>query len=77
MKDATKNIYEELFVRYPALKLCENDIFGAFEILFDAYKNGKKLRCFQLTTHIMISDSPQEVSDENSHSGRGLPNQTI
>lgn len=43
MKDATKNIYEELFVRYPALKLCENDIFGAFEILFDAYKNGKKL----------------------------------
>lgn len=43
MKDTTKNNYEELFVRCPVLEMCRNDILAAFEILFDAYKNGKKL----------------------------------
>lgn len=43
MKKTTENIFEELFVRYPALKECKKDVFGAFEILFEAYSNGKKL----------------------------------
>lgn len=43
MKKTTENIFEELFVRYPALIDCKNDILGAYNILSDIYSSGKKL----------------------------------
>ena len=43
MKDTTKVIYEELFVRYPALTVCNAEILTAYETLETAYKNGKRV----------------------------------
>lgn len=37
------NIIEELVKRYPALEACKNDILAAYEILSEAYSNGRKL----------------------------------
>lgn len=34
---------EELVKRYPALETCKNDILTAYEILVEAYSNGRKL----------------------------------
>ena len=34
---------EELVKRYPALKSCKNDILAVYEILVEAYSNGRKL----------------------------------
>lgn len=40
--DPQKQI-EELAKRYPALEVCEADIFAAFQILSEAYSSGRKL----------------------------------
>lgn len=38
-----KSHLEELIQRYPCLKVCENDIWDAFEIIRESYKNNGKL----------------------------------
>lgn len=43
MKKSTEYIYNQLFMRYPALDFCKEDIKNAFEIICNAYKKGKKL----------------------------------
>ncbi len=43
MKTETKEIFEELFIRYPSLTVCGSDIKTAFGILSAVYANGKKL----------------------------------
>lgn len=46
MKETTKEILEELFVRYPALTACRGDIKYAMEALLQCfYLNGKLLVC--------------------------------
>lgn len=41
MKDSVKNIYEELFERYPSLNCCKEYILLAYEAIRDTYeKNG-------------------------------------
>ena len=43
MKDTTKQILEELVIRYPQLSVAKNDILNAYIVLENAYKNGNKL----------------------------------
>ena len=43
MKDTTKQILEELVIRYPQLSVAKNDILNAYLLLENAYKNGNKL----------------------------------
>lgn len=43
MKDSTKKMFDDLFVRYPTLSVCKEDILKTFEILRSTYQNGKKL----------------------------------
>lgn len=38
-----KAIFEELFQRYPALEVCRNEIWKAYEIIKASYENGGKL----------------------------------
>jgi D-sedoheptulose 7-phosphate isomerase len=43
MKNTVKNIFEDLFIRYPGLEPCRCDIEEAFAILKDCYGNGGKV----------------------------------
>ena len=43
MKQTTKNIFDALFERYPALSVCAEDIMTAYNICEGTYKNGGKL----------------------------------
>ena len=43
MKDTTKQILEELVIKYPQLSVAKNDILNAYLLLENAYKNGNKL----------------------------------
>ena len=43
MKDTTKQILEELVIRYPRLSVAKKDILDAYLILENAYRNGNKL----------------------------------
>ena len=46
MKKGTEEIFEELFVRYPALEACRADVVAAFDALLAAYRgSGKVLVC--------------------------------
>lgn len=46
MKNTVKNIFEELFIRYPGLETCRKNIEEAFVILKNCYGNvGKVLVC--------------------------------
>jgi D-sedoheptulose 7-phosphate isomerase len=45
MKETTKQIYEELLERYPALDVCCEQILSAFEVLRSAYENGGTVFC--------------------------------
>ncbi len=43
MKDSTKEIFEELFTRYPALEACRADVECAYGVICGAYRAGGKL----------------------------------
>jgi D-sedoheptulose 7-phosphate isomerase len=43
MKEKVQKIFEDLFVEYPALKECGEDVKSAYEILEATYKNGGKV----------------------------------
>ena len=43
MKKGTEEIFEELFVRYPALEACRADVVAAFDALLAAYRGGGKV----------------------------------
>jgi D-sedoheptulose 7-phosphate isomerase len=43
MKQTAEEIYEELFQRYPQLKVCREDIKDAYNLLKDCYTNGGKV----------------------------------
>lgn len=43
MKNTTRLIFDELFLRYPALSVCKMQIERAFEALSDVYVRGNKL----------------------------------
>ena len=43
MKKETREIFEELFIRYPDLLPCKQDIESAFLLIKEAYQNDKKL----------------------------------
>ena len=43
MKNSTLNIFEELFIRYPALSVCRGEILKAYEIIESVYAAGGKL----------------------------------
>lgn len=43
MKQTTEQIFDELFTRYEVLKTCKDNIKKSFEIMCNAYKQGKKL----------------------------------
>jgi len=43
MKDSTKNILEDLIVRYPQLNETKNDVLKTYLVLEKAYKNNKKV----------------------------------
>lgn len=43
MKETTTILFNELFVRYPKLTVCKEDILKTFEILCETYQTGKKL----------------------------------
>lgn len=45
MKKSTEAIFDELFVRYPALEACRTGISSAFEILLSSYQAGGKVLC--------------------------------
>ena len=45
MKQTTLNIFEELFIRYPALKSSRENILNAFCAIKKAYENGGTLYC--------------------------------
>lgn len=43
MKETTKAIFDELFVRHPALKAVSSSIFGAFDVILSTYAAGGKI----------------------------------
>ena len=43
MKTTTQAIYDELFVRYPALDGCRADVMKAFELILATYRAGGKV----------------------------------
>ena len=43
MKTTTQAIYDELFVRYPALDGCRADVMKAFELMLATYRAGGKV----------------------------------
>lgn len=43
MKNSTLNIFEELFIRYPALSVCRGEVLKAYEIFESVYAAGGKL----------------------------------
>ena len=43
MKEDVKAVFEELFVRYPVLESCREDIRCAYDMMHEAYENGHKL----------------------------------
>lgn len=43
MKNSTLNIFEELFIRYPALSVCRGEILKSYEIIESVYAAGGKL----------------------------------
>lgn len=45
MKQTTEVIFNELFIRYPALEACRKDVGAAFETLLAAYQAGGKVLC--------------------------------
>ncbi len=45
MKETTKNIFDELFERYPALIGAKADILAAYAIMEETYKGGGTLFC--------------------------------
>ena len=45
MKASTQEIFDELFVRYPALEACRADVLAAFEAMAAAYRAGGKALC--------------------------------
>ena len=46
MKSLTQEIFNELFIRYPQLEVCKNDVEKAFNLLYATYeKKGKVLCC--------------------------------
>lgn len=45
MKESTRKIYDELFVRYPVLDTIKENVLRVFEILESVYKNGGSLFC--------------------------------
>jgi D-sedoheptulose 7-phosphate isomerase len=40
MKESVKNIFEELFLRYPELEVCRDSILEAYNIIRATYENG-------------------------------------
>ncbi len=40
-----KNIFNELFVRYPSLEKCREDIYHAYEIMGECFECGGKILC--------------------------------
>ena len=42
MKDTTRVIFDDLFLRHPSLKMCRGDIAAAFETMRKAYIDGGK-----------------------------------
>lgn len=38
-------IFDELFIRYPVLDVCKNDIKNAYNAMVECYDNGGKLLC--------------------------------
>ena len=45
MKDSSRNIYNELFERYPALTGNKESVLSAFELLKATFENGRSLFC--------------------------------
>ena len=45
MKETTKQIYEELFERYPVLACVKDNVLNAFEMIKSTYQNGGTLYC--------------------------------
>ncbi len=45
MKTLTQEIFNELFVRYPQLEVCKNDIKKAYDILYTTYEEKGKVLC--------------------------------
>jgi D-sedoheptulose 7-phosphate isomerase len=43
MKNQTMNIMNELFLRYPSLVCCKNNIIHSVQIMIDSFNNGGKL----------------------------------
>ncbi len=43
MKNSVKEIYEELFARYPELSVCRESVMGAYELIKSSYDNGGML----------------------------------
>ena len=43
MKEIVGNELQDLLVRYPVLKVCEEDIAASFEMMREAYDSGRKL----------------------------------
>lgn len=43
MKDKVKDIFEELFERFPEIESCRKSLASAFDILKTCYKSGKKV----------------------------------
>ena len=45
MKETTKKIYDELFIRYPVLSCVKDGVLNAFEMLKQTYEKGGMLFC--------------------------------
>lgn len=45
MKETTKKIYDELFIRYPVLSCVKDNVLNAFEMLKQTYEKGGMLFC--------------------------------
>lgn len=43
MKDSTLKIYDDLFIRYPALNCNKDSVLSAYKLLENCYKNNKKV----------------------------------
>lgn len=43
MKKRSRELFDDLFARYPSLEVCGGDILGAFELLRACFANGGKL----------------------------------
>lgn len=43
MKEIVREVFEDLFVRYPVLEICREDILSAYKLLENTYDNNHKL----------------------------------